>query len=270
MPMKDYREFGEKLIFTVFYLFSMFSMHSDRLNSYWSNNGTPYMLFRYVLIAILIVFSVLINQNNIRFITKVISCTVPVITALLIIDYYIFHISGTSILYTLVWLSYILTTLMSLFIVTTLFGKYNYPTFYKSFWRAFLPLYLFTIIICFLRRPGDNLTLNLELGQGTILMLRAMIDNIQVSFEAPLIFFGNVGVFVPLPFILSAVSNKLTPPKIMIIGFITPFLAEGYQFIFKCGQVDVDDIVLNFGGLLIAYLVYILIYKFILKDTATA
>jgi glycopeptide antibiotics resistance protein len=87
-----------------------------------------------------------------------------------------------------------------------------------------------------------------------------MIDNIQVSFEAPLIFFGN----------LSAVSNKLTPPKIMIIGFITPFLAEGYQFIFKCGQVDVDDIVLNFGGFMIAYLVYILIYKFKLKDTATA
>ena len=54
----------------------------------------------------------------------------------------------------------------------------------------------------------------------------------------------------------------------MMIGFITPLFVEAYQMIFKCGQVDIDDIVLNFGGFLIAFIVYIAIYKHKLhKDT---
>ena len=267
--MNSTKHIAEKSIFILFFLFSMFSMHSDRLGSYWGNNGTPYMFLRFFLIIILMSFATFINRDNVRFITRFVPPTTLVVTALMIFDYYVTQFSGSQFLYNVWWMAYIIVATMTVFIVITFVCKDNYSEFYRKFWLSFIPLYAFVFYICFLRKPGEQYYLNLELGKGTFLMLKALVNDINVSFEAPLMFFGNIAIFTPLPFILSAISKKLTPPIIMIIGFLTPLFVEAYQMIFKCGQVDIDDIVLNFGGFLIAFIVYIAIYKHKLnKDTA--
>ena len=265
--MKNNKGFGEKLIFVLFYLFSMFSMHSDNLSSYWGNNGTPFMFFRFILIIILMVITTVINNNNAEFIIKFVPSSTLIITGMLMFDYYVTKFSGSQFLYSAIWIAYIIISLMTVFITYTLVIKDDYVRFYTKFWRAFIPLYVFVFVICFLRKPGESYELNLQLGQGTFLMLKALVNDINVSFIAPLMFFGNIMIFVPLPFMLSSISKKLTPPIIMIIGFITPFLVEAYQLIFRCGQVDIDDIVLNFGGFMIAFMVYLIVYKKRLKDT---
>ena len=257
----------DKILFVIFYLFSMFSMHSDNLSSYWGNNGTPFMFFRFFLIIFLMIIATVMNMYNAEFISQFVPIMTLLITGLLIFDYYVTKISGSQFLYTAIWIAYIIVGLMTLFITYTLVVKAEYAQFYSRFWRAFIPLYIFVFIICFLRKPGETYDLNLQLGQGTFLMLKALINDVHVSFIAPLMFFGNVMIFTPLPFMLSATFKRLSPPIILIIGFLAPFVVEGYQLILKCGQVDIDDIVLNFGGFLIAYFIYLFVNKYRLKDT---
>ena len=260
--MNVFDKTASKVIFVVFYLFSMFSMHSDHLGSYWGNNGTPYMFFRFFLIIFAMSFVTVINRCNTEFITAFVPKSALIITALLIFDYYVTEFSGSQFLYRVWWMAYIIVTLASVFIVLTIMNCENYNEFYRKFWLSFTPLYLFIFYICFLRTPGTSYSINTEFGKGTFLMLKALMNNVHISFEAPLMFFGNLAIFTPLPFILSAISKKLTPPIIMILGFITPFIVEGYQLFLKCGQVDIDDIVLNFAGFLCAFIVYLFIYKY--------
>ena len=203
--MNSNKQIAEKSIFVLFFLFSMFSMHSDRLGSYWGNNGTPYLFLRFFLVIILTSFATFFNRNNIDFITKFEPPATLCITVLLIFDYFVTQFSGSQFLYNVWWMSYIIVTTMTVFAVVTLVCKDNYAEFYRKFWLSFTPLYVFVFIICFLRPPGDKYYLNLILGQGTFLMLKALINDIHVSFEAPLMFFGNIAIFTPLPFILSAI-----------------------------------------------------------------
>ena len=219
------------------------------------------MFFRFFLIIFLMIFAILINRSNSEFIIKFVPYSALAISALVIFDYYVTELSGSQFLYRVWWIAYIIVTLATIFIVESFIMKEGYRQFYKRFWLSFTPLYIFIFYICFLRTPGSIRQINLVFGQGTFLMLKALINNINVSFEAPLMFFGNLVIFAPLPFILSAISRKLTPPIILAIGFLTPFAVEGYQYIFKCGQVDIDDIVLNFAGFLTAFIIYIIILK---------
>ena len=248
----------------------MFSMHSDMLGSYWGNNGTPYMLFRFFLIIFLMSIATYINRFNEEFLSRFVPRSMLIITAIVIIDYYITNFSGSQFLYRVWWIAYIIVTQMTVFITSTIFIKDGYNELYMRLWRAFTAMYVFVIIICFIRRPGESFVLNTELGKGNILMLKTFITNVHASFEYPLMFFGNIAIFTPLPFILSAISKKCTPPIILIAGFITPFVVEGYQLIFKCGEVDIDDIVLNFSGFLLSFIVYLILYKHKLKQKDTA
>lgn len=247
----------------------MFSMHSDKLGLYWGNNGTPFMFFRFFLIIILMAAVTLICSDYLDFVEKFVPPSAIIITGLMIFDYFVTQFSGGQFLYRVWWIAYIITTLMTVFMTVTLLKYENYQRFYKRFWLSFTPVYLFLLYLCFLRTPGESHSVNLVIGQGSFLMLKALINNIHVSFEAPLMFFGNLIVFTPLPFILSAVSKKFNPVIIMIIGIIIPYAVEGYQYFFNCGQVDIDDVVLNFAGFYLAFIVYAVIYKRILnkKDT---
>jgi glycopeptide antibiotics resistance protein len=169
------------------------------------------------------------------------------------------NLSGSQFLFRVWWIASIFTAEGTLFLSVLINkpSKKDYALFYKKFWYGFTPLYLFVLIICFLRFPSTTRTINVIPGSGTFLMLKAFINNVNVSFEAPLIFFGNLLIFVPLPFILSAFFKKLKPYQIILIGIIFPILVESYQYIFRCGDVDVDDLILNWIGFFIGLAVQI-------------
>lgn len=150
--------------------------------------------------------------------------------------------------------------------VTISSDKTNYKAFYRRFWIGFTPIYVYTFALCFARTPFvGNSSTNIKLGDGTFRMLYAFIGNLNVDFEAPLIFFGNLLILIPLAFILNAIFKKLKTTHIAIIGTITPFIIEGYQYIFKCGDVDIDDIVLNLLGFYIGLIAMNIISKKYIK-----
>ena len=68
--------------------------------------------------------------------------------------------------------------------------------------------------------------------------------------------FGNVLLFIPLPFVLDFLFNKTRFSTIMLIGFLLSLGIELLQFIFEAGYADIDDLILNTFGTFIGYFCY--------------
>lgn len=258
-----------KIFFIITFLLSCLTMNSDKLFGYLKNQGTVFIIIKLALVFILVFTAGLINQKNIDFITKFEPKAVTVVTIFLIFDYYVTQLSGSKFLYRVWWIAAVFIAQGALFLALSIVNnnKDKYKNFYKHFWYGFTPLYIFTLLICFLRNPfHGGRTTNIIPFQGTFPMLRAFINDINVSSEAPLIFFGNLMIFIPLPFILFSFMKKAKPVHIALIGFVTPILIEGYQYIFSCGDVDIDDLILNWAGFFAGFAMQRIIHKKLLRN----
>lgn len=251
----------KKLIFAVTFILSCFTMNSDHLIGYWGSKSSVYILARFGMIIFFVFTASIINAKNIGFISKFVPSAILIITALLIFDYYATNISGSQFLFRAWWIAYIFTAEVTFFLAISIYKTPEYKTLYYNFWYGFTPLYVFTIIICFLRAPFTARTINAIPFQGTFLMLKAFIHNPHISFEAPLIFFGNLFIFAPLPFVISAILKKIKPLQLAAIGLLAPIFVEGYQYVFQCGDVDIDDLILNWFGFLIGFILQQIIKK---------
>lgn len=65
--------------------------------------------------------------------------------------------------------------------------------------------------------------------------------------------FGNIALFIPLPFLLISFLRIRTLPNVLLASFIASLSVEAMQFLFKRGVADVDDILLNVLGALIGF-----------------
>lgn len=261
--MKRILEIINKILFCIVLTIACLTTNSDKLGGYFGSMGTMMIIFKLFIIFTFTLIITLENKNNIKFVSiaePIIICTT---TGLLIFDYYVTKFSGSQFLFSVWWMAAIIVAQAAVFVgITFSSNKNGYQRFYRNFWLAFTPLYTFLFILCFARKPfGGNLSVNTRLGDGTFRMLVAFINDLNVDFEAPLIFFGNLLIFVPLAFILDSLFKKLKTGHIAIIGTILPLIVEGYQYIFKCGNVDIDDIVLNLAGFYIGLIIMMIIKK---------
>lgn len=113
----------------------------------------------------------------------------------------------------------------------------------------------------FLRKPNTYYELNLKFGEGILSYYDYFIKSFKGDYWMVFNFIGNVVFFVPLIYIVKAFFPKLKTLYSFLICAVIPFLVEGYQYIFKCGSVDIDDIVLNFSGIIIGLIIYEIIAK---------
>lgn len=252
----------QKLFFAVVFLLSCFTMNSDNLGGYMKNRSTLFIFLRYGLIIVFVVLSAYVNKKNSRFVSKFAPCAVCAATVCCVFDYYVTKFSGSQFLYTVWWIVSVFIAQAALFAAFTVFKIDDYRQFYNNFWLGFIPMYLFILFLCFVREPFSTVrTVNVIPFQGTFLMLKAFVKNPQGSFEAPLIFFGNLLVFIPMPFVLKRVFAKVPSGVIIAVGAIIPVLIESYQFLFHCGDADVDDLILNWLGFAAGYLLYRLLWS---------
>ena len=256
---------ASKLLFALVFPLSCLTMNSSEFKGYNGSHGTAFMFLKFAAIILFTIWASLENINNTEFVSKTVKTVLLVITPILIFDYYVTQFSGNQFLYRVWWIAYIITASLTVFLTFTLFKVKNYKLFYNDFWKSFTPLYAFTLFIGFLRTPKTGLSINFKLGQGTFLMLKAILKNPNINFEPYLLFFGNIIIFLPLPFILSAFFKKIKPYQLALIGFAAPFIAEGYQYFLKCGDVDVDDVILNWLGFFIGMAVQQIIKKRLLE-----
>jgi glycopeptide antibiotics resistance protein len=236
-------------------------MNSDKLDGYLGNQGTVFIMYKLVLILCFVFMATTICKDT-KFISYFVPITTIAVTVLVIYDYYFTQISGSQFLYRVLWMASVFMAEIAV-MLGILFSRANdYRIIQKRFWIGFTPLYVFVLILCFARTPfGRSMTLNLQPFQGTFLMLKAFVKDVNVSFEAPLIFFGNLLIFIPLPFILKTFIKRIKPLQILLIGIAVPIIIEGYQYVFKCGDVDIDDVILNLSGYLIGLVALVLINK---------
>lgn len=78
------------------------------------------------------------------------------------------------------------------------------------------------------------------------------------SYWFAFLFFGNIGMFLPIGFFLPLLWRKLSWWKVTLIGFFTSLSIESIQFFINRGT-DLDDLILNTLGALGGYWIYAMI-----------
>ena len=96
------------------------------------------------------------------------------------------------------------------------------------------------------------------------------IHNIMMvkSFSSFVQIIGNLSLLIPIAFIVVWIMNKTNKVVISLCGLIITCLIELIQFFincitaYPCHAVDIDDIILNYIGYLLAVLIIYLIKKY--------
>ena len=258
----------QKLLYIFVFLLASLTMNSDKLGGYMGSHSTPFAATKVILVAISVAIVTYINRHRTDFVIKASAIITSAVLVLAIADNYTVKISGSLYLYRYWWLISMYIALFTMLLTITLCKnsgrckcKVN-KKFLQQFCYCLSPLYIYTFIICFLRDPSKyKSSMNLVPFKGTFVMLKSFLNNPTGSFEAALLFFGNLFVFMPAAFIVRTLLPKAKTSTILFIGILFPLFAEGYQYALACGDVDIDDVILNYMGFVLG----VLIQKFIQK-----
>lgn len=69
--------------------------------------------------------------------------------------------------------------------------------------------------------------------------------------------FGNIVVFIPVVPSLKVLSErKFSFLGAFVIAIFLPALIEILQYLFQIGSADIDDIILNFIGIMLGYILF--------------
>lgn len=238
------------ITFAVTYVLACLTVSSNRLDGYFSFGSMWRLIFKITAVFIFVLIFALINKNQRERIIKFTAVAINVILLIFIFDYHITNIGGTS-AFEMLWLSTIYTANAGLYIGLSLGCSGDFKGISKRFWLSFLPTYAYTFALAFIRHPNTYYEVNLKLGSGLISQLKYAIAYFHSDFTIVFDFVGNIAFFIPVPFLINALLGGLKRHQRVIIAVIIPFLIEGYQYIFKCGSVDIDDIVFNLSGMII-------------------
>ncbi len=241
-------------IFIVTYTLSCFTVTTNRVTGYFSYKSTDMLIVKFIIVFLFVFASVILNRRNLKYVINYSSIFINILLALFIFDYFITNFSGTDSYYRMWWLSIIYIANAGLYIAFTLVCRNDFEILSKKFWLSFLPTYIFTFLLVFARKPNIYYDVNLKFGNGLLSSVDYLISHFHINTWPLFNFVGNVAFFIPISFILRTLLPKIKNYQIFLIGILIPFCVEGYQYIFKCGSVDIDDIVFNLSGFLIGFL----------------
>ncbi|MCR5206846.1 MAG: VanZ family protein, partial [Eubacterium sp.] len=248
--MKKALQYTAAMLFAAAYPFCMLSSSYHVKSSYFGFHSITYIYIRYLIIFITLFVLVYLNRKNEKLLTVFVPTALLSVSAFAYFDYFITGHLLQNYSYML-WLGAVISlTNAALFLSATVFCNGFYERFYRRFWISYLPIYILILYVSFIREPNSfEFSVNLIPTQGTFRYFKAIFQGLDESLYVSLVCFGNLLVLAPLPFIISAVK-RLPLPVMLIIGLALPVLFEGYQYIFKCGNVDIDDCILNTAGYL--------------------
>ena len=113
----------------------------------------------------------------------------------------------------------------------------------------------------FIRTPNSyGLSVNYTVGHGTLQYFKYIFSHPNDAYMV-FVCFGNIMILMPIPFIIYSIFNRLNQYLMFALALLIPLLIEGYQYVFKCGNVDIDDIILNALGMIIGYGILQIIIK---------
>lgn len=248
-------------IFGIVFMFMSLFMVPQLSGKYGAFINTYMLIILFGIIVILCAVTVAVNKNNLDKILKLYCIEANIILLFYVVDYSVRAATGRESFYTMLWISCGFLASVGVFTALAFIKSKEKYKIINKFWLAFMPTYAYIFLIVFLRKPNTYYELNLTLGNGILSYTDYLISAFKNDFWMAFNFVGNVVFFIPLVFIINAFFPKLKSYQAFIISCIVPYLVEGYQFIFKCGSVDIDDIVLNTAGIIIGMLVLIISRK---------
>lgn len=74
----------------------------------------------------------------------------------------------------------------------------------------------------------------------------------------------NILMFIGFPISLKNIWTEISLGKILLVGFITSFLIELFQYLFDLGVADINDLISNSIGIIIG--ICFLLSRYILKE----
>ncbi|MBR7072367.1 MAG: VanZ family protein [Eubacterium sp.] len=265
--MKKALTVASAVLFAVLFPFCMVSSSFSVKNSYFGFHSFTFIYIRYFIIIAVMFTLTYLNRENKALLNKYVPAAITAVSICAYIDYFITFRYLYNYGY-LLWLGVVFSvTNAAVFLSATIFVKDDYPAFYKRFWSAYLVMYILIIYVSFIRNPDfQELSVNMQIGNGTIKFFKAVFNDPLHNLYTSLICFGNIFILLPAPFVIYSFKR---PPVIVsvVIGMLLPLFFEGYQYILKCGNVDIDDILLNFTGFLIGLTAAEIIYSKKLKPS---
>lgn len=227
--------------------------------------NTYYIIIFFLITFVSMLILTILNKSNIDKLIKAYTVEVNTFLAVYIIDYFVRSFTGNESFFRMLWFSNAFIAGAGIYLGLSLCKSSKIIK--HKFWLSFTPTYIFIFIMVFLRKPNTYYELNLILGQGMLSYTDYFISSFKGDYWMVFNFIGNVVFFIPLIYIVKALFENQKLYKSFLICAVIPFVVEGYQYIFKCGSVDIDDIFLNISGIIIGLIVY-LTEKKITSNTA--
>jgi glycopeptide antibiotics resistance protein len=157
---------------------------------------------------------------------------------------------------------YALICLFTVFATATVIAEKNENTSYAEFYNDFFLGYLFVMIMLYYlfyyeyRTSSDDFIINLIPFHGEI-------KTVFKDFTSQTVMrtLGNIAYYSTVALTVSRFIKKHTALSGFLVAFLLCVITELVQGIFKTGDADIDDIILNGVGALIGAL----IYKFVIE-----
>lgn len=253
MSVKSKANNIKMILFAAVFSVACFITSKNIQGSIFYYNTLNYQLLKTAAIFILIFFVTILNKKNAEKMNNYVSLYIVAVGIIYFADNYTLQLSGSVTFFRLWWLSLIHIVFLAYYLGLLLIKNIDFNKLSVKALKGYSVLYAVSFIVVFLRPISNNLTTNKTPGQGTLSYINYLIKYPNDS-EILFLVVGNIIFFVPLSFLLQAYFPKIKIYQQLIIGFTIPFIVEGYQYIFRCGDVDIDDIILNFSGFLIGFL----------------
>lgn len=134
------------------------------------------------------------------------------------------------------------------------FGK-----FYQNAVGVFIFYYICILVYCFVlqRKPGIEPGLNLV----PFSMILSYITSFSFSYESLFYLVGNILCFFPFGFFYKIRKKKIEPIRTTLLPLTLSLLIETSQLLFRMGDFDIDDILMNAAGFYLGVFIAVLLER---------
>ncbi len=142
-------------------------------------------------------------------------------------------------------------------------STYEYDMFFNIASRGFFIYYALLLIYSFIliRSPVY------DVSDSNFIPFRTM-QTYNYNYEIFMYFFGNLLYFTPAGFYIKVIKNRIKPLVFILLPITISASIELSQLIFKNGNCDIDDVILNSIGFYLGFAVKSIMDYIILKRTS--
>lgn len=141
-----------------------------------------------------------------------------------------------------------------------------FDNFFKGYFLAFI--FIFIQVYFVLRQYNSSpASISLVPGCGEIGRIVHLFSDIKGNALALMRSAGNIMVYATAPLLIAAFDKKKRILPMLAVPFAVSIAAEAFQYILKCGDTDIDDVILNTLGAVLGVVLYkCIIEKIIERD----